>query len=70
MRGWAKKKKKKKKKKKEKEKTGKTPRKMINTALFRQEHTNSQKGKIKGKEIIKQGTIKEESNQTSKGTHK
>ena len=43
---------------------------MINTALFRQEHTNSQKGKIKGKEIIKQGTIKEESNQTSKGTHK
>ena len=44
--------------------------KKINTALFRQEHTNSQKGKIKGKEIIKQGTIKEESNQTSKGTHK
>lgn len=39
MWGWAKKK---------KEKTGKTPRKMINTALFRQEHTKKlTKGKNK-----------------------
>ena len=49
---------------------------MVNTALIRQEATkklkNSQshKQKKKDKEIFKQGTIKEESNQTSKFTHK
>ena len=49
---------------------------MVNTALIRQEATkkltnsHSHKKKKKDKEIFKQGTIKEESNQTSKGTHK